>query len=94
MNCSIEFVFLSPTLTTLVTFNKVYAWQPTPVLLPGKSHGQRSQVGCSPWGHRELDTTDFTFTMHPMNSMSRQNDKIWKEELPRLVGAQYAPGDQ
>ena len=25
-------------------------WQPTPVLLPGKSHGQRSMVGCSPWG--------------------------------------------
>ena len=24
-------------------------WQPTPVLLPGKSHGQRSLVGCSPW---------------------------------------------
>ena len=26
-------------------------WHPTPVLLPGKSHGQRSLVGCSPWGH-------------------------------------------
>ena len=26
-------------------------WQPTPVLLPGKSHGRRSLVGCSPWGH-------------------------------------------
>ena len=29
---------------------------PTPVLLPGKSHGRRSLVGCSPWGHEELDT--------------------------------------
>ena len=27
-------------------------WQPTPVLLPGKSHGRRSLEGCSPWGHR------------------------------------------
>ena len=27
-------------------------WHPTPVLLPGKSHGQRSLVGCSPWGRR------------------------------------------
>src|SRR5574337_760886 len=27
-------------------------WQPTPLLLPGKSHGRRSLVGCSPWGHR------------------------------------------
>ena len=26
-------------------------WHPTPVLLPGESHGQRSLVGCSPWGH-------------------------------------------
>ena len=33
-------------------------WHPTPVLLPGKSHGQRSLVGCSPWGRTELDTTE------------------------------------
>ena len=30
-------------------------WQPTPVLLSGKSHGQRSLVGCSPWGHKGHD---------------------------------------
>ena len=30
-------------------------WQPTPVFLPGKSHGQRSLVGYSPWGCSELD---------------------------------------
>ena len=33
-------------------------WHPTPVLLPGKFHGQRSLVGCSPWGREELDTTE------------------------------------
>ena len=33
-------------------------WQPTPVLLPGKSHGQRCLVGCSPWGRKEVDTTE------------------------------------
>ena len=33
-------------------------WQPTPVLLPGKSHGWRSLVGCSPWGHEESDMTE------------------------------------
>ena len=33
-------------------------WQPTPVLLPGKSHGRRSLVGCSPWGRKESDTTE------------------------------------
>ena len=34
------------------------AWQPTPVFLPGKSHGQGSLAGYSPWGHRESDTTE------------------------------------
>ena len=32
----------------------------TPVLLPGKSHGRRSLVGCSPWGRWELDTTSLS----------------------------------
>ena len=32
-------------------------WHPTPVLLPGKSHGQRRLVGCGPWGGEESDTT-------------------------------------
>ena len=33
-------------------------WHPTPVLLPGKSHGQRTLVGCSPWGREESDPTE------------------------------------
>ena len=33
-------------------------WHPTPVLLPGKSHGWRSLVGFSPWGRKESDTTE------------------------------------
>ena len=33
-------------------------WHPTPTLLPGKPYGRRSLVGCSPWGHKELDTTE------------------------------------
>ena len=33
-------------------------WYPTPVLLPRKSHGWRSLVGCSPWGWEESDTTE------------------------------------
>ena len=33
-------------------------WHPTPVLLPGKSHGQRSLVGGSPWARTESDTTE------------------------------------
>ena len=34
------------------------AMAPTPVLLPGKSHGRRSLVGCGPWGREESDTTE------------------------------------
>ena len=33
-------------------------WHPTPVLLPGKSLGRRTLVGCSPWGRKESDTTE------------------------------------
>ena len=39
-------------------------WHPTPVLLPGKSHGQGSLVGCSPWGCSRTRLSDFTFTFH------------------------------
>ena len=35
-------------------------WQPTPVFLPGESHGQRSLAGHGPWGRRELDKTEVT----------------------------------
>ena len=37
-------------------------WQFTPVFLLGKSHGQRSLAGCSPWGHKELDMTELIHT--------------------------------
>ena len=35
-------------------------WKPTPVFLPGKSHGQRGLVGYSPQGHKESDTSEVT----------------------------------
>ena len=40
------------------------AWQPTPVFLPGESHGQRSLRGYSPWGRRELGTTEWLTFPH------------------------------
>ena len=49
---------------TLFPFKGFYAeprrrqWYPAPVLLPGKSHGRRSLVGCSPWGREESDVTE------------------------------------
>ena len=40
-------------------------WQPTPVLLPGKSHGRKSLVGCSPWGGEDgLSDSDMTEWLH------------------------------
>ena len=33
-------------------------WQPAPLFMPGKFHGQRSLAGCSPWGHKESNTTE------------------------------------
>ena len=40
-------------------------WQHTPVSLPGKSHGQRSLMGYSPWGCKQLDTTEWLSTHTP-----------------------------
>ena len=42
-------------MTNLDSILRRRQWQPTPVLLPGKSHGRKSLVGCSPWGCKELD---------------------------------------
>ena len=42
----------------LTKYERRRQWHPTPVLLLGKSHGRRSLVGCSPWGHKEFDTTE------------------------------------
>ena len=50
--------------TTSTTWRR-RQWHPTPVLLPGKSHGWRSLVGCSPWGCESRTwLSDFTFTFH------------------------------
>ena len=43
-----------------------YAVSPTYILLPGKSHGQRSLVGYSPWGCKELDTTSLPTWFSPL----------------------------
>ena len=43
----------------LVTEHWRRQWHPTPVLLPGKSQGRRSLVGCSPWDRKESDTTEW-----------------------------------
>ena len=58
----LDSIFKSRDITLPIKVHLVRArrrqWQPTPVLLPGKSHGQSSLVGCSPWGREESDTTE------------------------------------
>ena len=52
-------------------------WQPTPGFLPGKSYGQRSLVGYSPWGHKKLDTTEQLSTnthMHACQEVNKGED--------------------
>ena len=52
----LPYFYKSPFFTNMTWRRK---WQPTPVFLPGESHGQRSLAGCSPRGHRELDRTEW-----------------------------------
>ena len=46
-------------------------WQPTPVFLPGESHGQRSLMGYSPWGHKESDMTEQLTQTHTVSVVAK-----------------------
>ena len=48
-------------------------WQPTPVFLPGKSHGQRSLMGYSPWSCKESDTAERLSTHTPPGGRGRHS---------------------
>ena len=55
---SLKFPALAGRLFTTSTTRRRRWWHPTPVLLPGNSHGRRSLEGCSPWGRWGSDTTE------------------------------------
>ena len=68
-------------------------WQPTPVLLPGKSHGRRSLVGCSPWGHEQSDTTERLHFHFSLSCIGEGNGNLLQcscLENPRDGGAWWA----
>ena len=68
-------------------------WQPTPILLPGKSHGRRSLVGCSPWGREELDTTERLHFHFSLSCIGEGNGNLLQcscLENPRGGGAWWA----
>ena len=68
-------------------------WRPTPVLLPGKSHGWRSLVGCSPWGLWESDTTEQLHFHFSLSCIGEGNGNALQYsclENPRDRGAWWA----
>ena len=68
-------------------------WHPTPVLLPGKSHGWRTLAGCSPWGCYESDTTEqlnFHFSLSCIGGRNGNPPQCSGLENPRDRGAWWA----
>ena len=68
-------------------------WHPTPVLLPGKSHGRRSLVGCSPWGCEESDMTERLHFHFSLSCIGEGNGNLLLcscLENPRDGGAWWA----
>ena len=71
----------------------LYKWHPTPVVLPGKSHGRRSLVGCNPWGREESDTTERLHSDFSLSCTGEGNGNPLQYsclENPRDGGAQWA----
>ena len=63
-------------------------WQPAPVFLPGKFHGQRSLADYHPWGHKELDTTEHTHTHTHWNQISNcqhLSDHRKRKRIPKNI---------
>ena len=68
-------------------------WPPTPGLLPGESHGQKSLVGYSPWGHKELDATEWLHFQFLLSCIGEGNGNPLQcscLENPRDRGAWWA----
>ena len=78
------------------TFSRIVRrrqWQPTPVLLPGNSHGRGSLVGCSPWGCEESDTTERLHFYFSLSCIGERNGTPLQRsclENPKDGGAWWA----
>ena len=60
-------------------------WHPTPVLLPGKSHGRKNLVGCRPGGRKESDTTErlpFTSHFHALEKEMATHSSVLAWRIP------------
>ena len=67
-------------------------WQPAPVLSPGKSHGRRSLVGCSPWGREESNKSERLHFHCSLSCIGGNGNPLWCSclENPRDRGAWWA----
>ena len=77
----------------LLPYSRRRQWHPTPVLLPVKSLGRRSLVGCSPWGRKESDTTErlhFPFSLSCIGEGNGNPLQCSCLENPRDGGAWWA----
>ena len=85
--------FYSSNFWRLLRFQRRRQWHPTPVLLPGKSHGRRSLEGCSPWGRWGSDVTErlhFRFSLSCIGEGKGNPLEYSCLENPRDGGAWWA----
>ena len=88
-----EIISMTSVLISVMLKCRRRRWYPTPVLLPGKSHGWKSLVGCSPWSCEELDTTEWLHFHFSLSCIGEGNGNqlqclCW--ENPRDGGAWWA----
>ena len=91
----VKAVYCHPAYLTYMQSTRRRQWQATPVLLPRKSHGRRSLVGCSPWGHYWSDTTEwlhFYFSLSCIGEGDGNPPQCSCLENPRDGGAWWAAG--
>ena len=80
-------------MTVFKTWLYYFQWHPTPALLPGKSNGRRSLVGCTPWGRGGWDTTErlhFHFSLSCIGEGNGNPLQCSCLENPRDGGAWWA----
>ena len=93
LSSSSQYIEINKTNYGKIYSNQRRRWQPTPVLLPGKSHGRRSLEGCSPWGRKESDTTEllrFHFSLSCIGEGNGNPVQCSCLENPRDRGAWWA----
>ena len=92
-NCGYRMMVLLYLFENNSTFHRRRQWHPTPVLLPGKSHGRRSLVGWSQWGRKESDMTERLHFHFSLSCIGEGNGNplqcSWLEN-PRDGGAWWA----